>query len=246
MPVTATTASLVLSGAQALGGGLQAIFSGKRKAIRELENATKNNPMYSGGSSIMDYYNKALSNYSPNPYSSTLYQKSVQDARRGTQAGLTALNDRRSALSGIGKLVALQDDATLKASVAAEQEQQRRLAQLGTAANAKTGEERFRYTTNQLNPYLRRLQLLQQKAAGAAATESAGIQNIFGGLQTGATVLGGMGGKSGSTPKAAKGFGEGFTTGLFDAAKRNRRTNPIEDATFEDIQDYNTLDRGIN
>jgi len=57
----------ILGGGQALGGLVQTLFSGKRKAERNLEkqiNSYQKNP------SIMDYYGKALNNYNANPYNS--------------------------------------------------------------------------------------------------------------------------------------------------------------------------------
>lgn len=177
--------------AQGVGGLAQIFGSNTKKYQKKLEELTNQSPLYSGGGGVMDYYNKALQNYTPNPYSSRMYNKSINDIQRGTATGLSALNDRRSALAGVGKLVAIQDDATQKAAINAEQEQQRRLSQVGTAAGMKTNEEHYRYTTNQLNPYLRRVQLAQQQAGGAAATKQAGFSNVFNTLTNAAFLLNG-------------------------------------------------------
>lgn len=183
------TLPLIPIAAQFLGGGLQSLFSGSGAANAALEKLTKESPTYTGGNSISDFYNKALQRYNVNPYTGALYQKTMQNAQRVTNQGLSALQDRRSALGSIGKLLALQNDASLNASVAAENQQQRQLQQLGTASQSKANEEKYQYQQNELNPYLRRLSLAQQKAGGAAATQQAGISNIFGALNSAAMLL---------------------------------------------------------
>lgn len=185
MPVTSLIA------AQFLGGAGQAIFSNKNKRQRELEDLANNgSPKYSGGQSISKYYNEALNRYNVNPYSSPLYAMQGQNAQRGTTQALSALGDRRAGIGSIGKLTGIQNDAMLKAGISAENEQSKRFGVLGQAANAQTQNEKYTYQNNQLNPYLRRLQIAQQKAAGAAAVSSAGIQNMFGAASSG--VMAGM------------------------------------------------------
>lgn len=177
--------------AQGVGGLAQTLFSGKNKRQRELENLTNQTPTYSGGGGITDFYNKALGRYNVNPYSSPLYASQMQNAQRATNMGLNALSDRRSALGGVGRLAAIQDDSALKAGIAAENEQSRRFSQLGSAAGMAGQEDKYRYNTNQLNPYLRKLQNAQQKAGGAGAVQSAGLQNMFGALSSASYLLGG-------------------------------------------------------
>jgi len=243
-------AALIPIAAQALGGGLQALFSGTRKRQKELEALTNQSPTYGGGGSIRDYYNKALSRYNVNPYTGTLYQTSLQNAQRTTNQGLSALQDRRSALSGIGKLMALQNDANLKAGIAAENEQARRFSQLGSAASANAAEDKYQYQQNQLSPYLRRLQLAQQKAGGAAAVKQAGLTNIFGALNNASYLLGG----GNATTPQTQSQGVNIPTLKRDAAItapsalsmfKRRNNQSISDAQYEDIPDYNYLDRGI-
>lgn len=236
---------------QFLGGGLQAIFSNKRKSQRQLENLVNSGtPMYSGGGGIMDFYNKALSRYSGNPYSSTLYNTSLQNAQRATNMGLNALNDRRSALAGVGKLTAIQNDANLRAGIAAEADQARRLSQLGSAAQMAGAEEKYRYNTNQLNPYLRKLQLAQQKAGGAANVFNAGLSNMFGAATNASMLLSG-------TPSTTKKNTSTTPISIFQPKRdpsilppsaidaMRRRNRQVSDADYTDIPDYTYLDRGL-
>ena len=123
----------------------------------------------------MDYYNKALSRYSTNPYSTTLYNQQKQNADRNLSTGVGMLQNRRSAVGGISSLVAGANDADLRAATAAEGQQGQELNQLGQATGMKAAEDSKKFDLN--------YNLLAMKAAGANATKAAGIQNIGGGLQ---------------------------------------------------------------
>lgn len=173
-------ALLPLLGA-AVGLG-QAIFGGgkAKRAQKKLENLQT--PTYGGSDSIMDYYNKALQRYNTNPYQSQQYQYATNQAARSTAAGLGALGDRRSAVGGIGRLAALQNDAALKAGMIAEDEQNQRFGQLGEAANMKTGDERLMFQMNKIAPYEKQYNLLSMKAGAGNEMMNAGLSNIFGGL----------------------------------------------------------------
>jgi hypothetical protein len=175
-------------GGQFLGGAIQSIFSGKNRRQKELEKMSSQTPLYNGGSSISKYYNEALNRYSVNPYSSPLYAMQTQNANRATNQALSALGDRRAGIGSIGKLTGIQDDATLRAGIAAENEQSKRFGVLGNAAGMQTQNERYAYQNNQLNPYLRKLQIAQQKAQGASNVFNAGLGNMFGALSS-ATML---------------------------------------------------------
>ena len=247
MPVTALIA------AQAVGGLGQVLFSGKNKRQRELEALSAQTPKYGGGQSIQNYYAQALQRANANPYATPLYAMQTQNAQRGTNQALSALGDRRAGIGSIGKLTGIQDDAMLRAGVAAENEQSQRFGVLGRATQMQGAEDKYRYTTNQLNPYLRQLQLKQQQAAGAAAVSSAGIQNMFGAASSG--IMGGMQGKlfGSKTPATAQSPNEGYEIPMLSNkyktnlnAMRPRSTQGMQSAEFQDIPDYTYLDRGQN
>jgi hypothetical protein len=237
MPVSALTV-----GSGLLGVG-QALFSGKNKRQADLENYEKQTPMYSGGQSINDYYQKALSRYNVNPYSSPLYAMQMQNAQRATNQGLQAASDRRGGLGMIGKLTGLQDDATLKAAITAENDQSKRLAQLGGAANALTQNQKYTYQNNQLNPYLRQLQLKNQQASGAANVFNAGLSNVFGSLSSGALLANG---NAQLAKKLAAGVGSNVngatagTTAKVDSVPTATTTDPYADQQMIDTDPYAT------
>ena len=164
---------------QAVGGLIQGIFGGgaRRKAQKELEGMVNK---YQPNSSIMDYYNKALSKYSSNPYTSQFYQNQQNQIQRNLATGVSALQDRRSALAGIGKSVQIANDATARAGANAEQQQRQDLGILGAATGMKAGEDRRKFDM--------KYNLLAQKAGQSASTGNMGYRNIFGGLSNLANV----------------------------------------------------------
>lgn len=185
--------SFIPSGLQLLGGLGQALFSGQKRKERELERLSENSPKYSQNTSILDYYNKALSRYNPNAYNSASYRQGQTNINSNLATGITATQDRRSGLAGISNLVAAANRASLGNIANAEQIQGRNLSQLGTAANAKLGEDRMAFKINTQDPFERKYNLLAMKAAQASKTKNDGLQNIFGGLSGASSLLGDYG-----------------------------------------------------
>lgn len=165
--------SIGTSATQGIVGGIQAII-GAHKAKKAQRQMNQMIDSYKPNESIMDYYNKALNRYNSNPYQSTEYQMNMRNADRTTATGLNALGDRRSAVGGVSRLAALQNDASINAGAQAESEQGQRLAQLGQATAMKVPEDKYKFEA--------KYNLLGQKAGAANQTANAGISNIFGGL----------------------------------------------------------------
>lgn len=161
-------AQAVIGGAQAIGGYIQ-----QSRATKDLEKLITG---YKPNSGILDYYSKALNRYSASPYQSNSYKYATGQASRGLTQGLNSLQDRRSAVAGIGTLVQGYNDANLKAAANAEQEQAQALGQLGQAAGMKAQEERY--------PFELKANMLASKAAGGNQIMNAGIGNAYGGLNS--------------------------------------------------------------
>lgn len=201
---------LALAGIQAGAGILQGVIGGigARKARRALEREPT--PTYSPVKSITDYYNEAQRRYQESPYQSQLYKMQAQSIQRGTAQGLSALSDKRSGQAGVAGLVQAQNDAMLKAGAVAEQQREQRFGQLGQATGAMAGEQRKAWEVNQLMPYEKRMNILGQKAAGYSQLMNAGLQNAFGGLQTGMMAKG-MGGYGGAKSDPFSEFGSVYS-----------------------------------
>lgn len=171
--------------AQAGAGLVQGIlgYVQAHKAQKQLERLQT--PTYTPSKSILDYYSDALNRYKVSPTSTSLYKNQQNQILRNQAAALTALGDRRSALSGINRLVAASNDASLNADVAAENLRNQKFGQLGSAAKLETAERGKEFQYNQLAPYQKKYALLAAKAAGGNQLMNAGLGNIFGGASTG-------------------------------------------------------------
>lgn len=176
--------------AQTVGGLFQTLFSGRKKAERQMEAMLDKSPAYSANKGISDYYQEALNRYNENPMQTAMYQNQMRNAQRVTAQGIGALQDRRSALAGIGRLAQVQNDASQNALAQAERLKESRFSTLGQATGMKAGEERRAFDINQMTPYQRRLQMAQMKASAANARSDAGLQNMFGGLGNLSTLMG--------------------------------------------------------
>lgn len=161
--------------AQGVLGAIQAA-----KGRRELKKEIAGMPKYKQSQGILDYYNQALQRYNVAPTESALYKRQMQNIGRQTASGISALQDRRSALAGVPSLVRGASDAALNAEVAAEQQKAQRFGQLGGAAQMKRGEEAMAYQQNEVAPSQMRMQLAGQKAAGGSQIFNTGLSNIFG------------------------------------------------------------------
>lgn len=226
MPVTA---GAIAQGAQSSVNTLSGViqtgigFFGGRKARKELEN--QQTPIYNRSKSITDYYNQALNRYQQSPYTSNLYKSRAEAIMRGTQQGLSALNDRRRAGADVANLIQVQNDSMLKAAAAAEQDQNQKFAQLGNATNAMSAEERKEFEINKMLPYQTKRELLQQKAGGYAALMNAGLQNLNNGIMSGLAQSAGT--SSNPTPYGSN-YG-GYDDGKYLSPSTQMRTvNPLD------------------
>jgi len=186
MPVTV---GLVSAGIQGLGGLAQMFGSGRDQKQSDLEKLAKSSPLYTPSKSINDYYQQALNRYQENPYQSPQYIAAQQAAQRATASGISALQDRRSALGGIGRLDLIQNNAMQNAGLQAVAQQNQRFGQLGQASQLQAGEQAKAFDINQMTPYNRQLQLKQYAAQAANERYNAGMQ-MLGGAAANAAQLG--------------------------------------------------------
>lgn len=171
-------------------GATQMITSNKqqKRAQKSLEEQARNSPLYKPDKSIDTYYQEAMNRYKENPYQSQQYQVGQQNIQRATTQGISALQDRRSAIGGIGRLQANQMGAMQNLGAQAEASRQQRLGQFGQATQLKSSDYQRRFDINQMTPYNRKLQLEQMKAAAAGERYNAGMQMVGQGLSSAGTI----------------------------------------------------------
>jgi len=181
--VAGTIAAVGTAGSLAMGGIQMANANKQQKrAQAELERQAANSPLRKESKSLNDYYQQALNRFKESPYQSAAYQQAMQNARRTTASGLSALQDRRSAIGGISRLGGLESRASQGAVAQGEQMQAQRFSELGRATQMKKANEDELFDINVMTPYQRKLQLEQMKGAAAGERYNAGMQMVGQGL----------------------------------------------------------------
>ena len=172
------TIAAIAAGGQALVGGLQSIFSGRKKRERELNAFAKQSPLYTPNKSINDYYQQAANRYNENPYQSQQYQIGAKNIQRATAQGLGAMQDRRGGIGGASRLAEAQMSGMQNLGANAEAQRNARFGQYGQATQAKAGEDYRAFDINQMTPYNRQLQLKQMAAQAANSRFNAGLSMV--------------------------------------------------------------------
>ena len=166
------------------------LFSGRKKQEANLENIASNTPTYSGSTPISNYYNQAMQRYNTNPTSSAIYQRGMQDTNANTNNALSQLQDRRSGIAGIGAINQQANTANLNTEVQAENQQNQRFGELGSATQMKDSDDRFKFQTNTIDPFQLKLSLANMKAQAANSRYNAGVQNFSQGITNATSILG--------------------------------------------------------
>ena len=182
-------------------GALQFLFSGQKKAERNLRKQIEAIPEYEKAPSILDYYEQAKQRYGVAPTQTAMYKRQMQNIQRAGATGLAGARGSRARMGAASSVARSLSDATLGAEVAAEQEQARRFGQLGAAAQMRRAED-VMADQRRLLKQEQRLRQAAAKAQGAAAIKRAGLMNITESLsdtaKAGASLMGYNGGATGS------------------------------------------------
>ena len=171
-------------------GATQMITSNnqQKRAQKSLEEQARNSPLYKPDKSIDTYYQEAMNRYKENPYQSQQYQVGQQNIQRATAQGIGALQDRRSAIGGIGRLQANQMSAMQNLGAQAEASKAQRFGQVGSATQLKSADYQRQFDINKMTPYNRQLQLEQMKAQAAGERYNAGMQMVGQGLSAAGSI----------------------------------------------------------
>ena len=207
---TGATIGLIAAGVGALASGVSAIGSNKRRKSREreLDEFAKQSPLYAGSKPISEYYQQALNRYNENPYQSQQYKMGAMNAQRATAQGIGALQDRRSAIGGIGRLALGQNAAMQNLGAQAEAQRNARFGQLGGATQMKNTDLMQQFDINKQTPYNRIFGLKQMKSAAAAQEYAQDKQNTYDALgnMASAATSASQQPKATGAPKGYKGY----------------------------------------
>lgn len=174
------------------GAGLfQALTAKKQQKETDLEAHAANAPQYAGSSSFDKYFQRAYQESNTAAQQSALYKNQINAANRALAAGLGATTATGGGQGAISKLAQGYTDAAGRAITGAEQQKERRFAQFGQAAQAKSAEDMRKFQINKMQPWETKYNLLAARAAQAAQQQQTGLQNIVGSATNLATILGG-------------------------------------------------------
>lgn len=186
--------NLIGMGVQALSGLANVFFSGRKRAERELNDTVARAPKYTGDRGIASYYQQALNRYNTNPTDSAMFIRNMRDINRGTTNALGQLQDRRAGIAGVGAINRQANDATLNAQVQAENQRNQRFSQLGGATQMQNQDNRYKFQTNEVDPFQLKLSLASMKSQAANSRFNAGLQTLNNLGQNVGMMSGGIGG----------------------------------------------------
>lgn len=157
-------------GTKALGGVLQAAFSGQKKAEKALGKEIDAIQF----PSLLNIYAETKRRYGISPEQSAFYKGQMQNIARSQATGLRTLQQSGNVLGGLPSILDVANRSSLAAKSRAEEEKNRRFGQYMSAAQMKTQAE--------LAKQNQKISAAAAKAAGAAAIKRSGLTNIYGGL----------------------------------------------------------------
>ena len=201
---------LIMAAAQGAMGLAQSLFSGRKKAQRELDALGNKMPVYSGNKSIADYFQESQNRYNENLLNNPVYIQAKQNADRIAATALGGLQGRGGASATAARLAGIQNEGLMGAAVQAQGMKDQRFRELGSATGMKAGDDRMMFQS-QVDRFNRQDMLARQKAAAANQRFDAGLRNVMGGLGT-AALNGGdlnIGGGKGKNKSLSNVFGFG-------------------------------------
>jgi hypothetical protein len=158
---------------QIIGGAIK-----KKKEQKAFEEMSKKQPKFEGSPELDQYYQQNLQQAMTPAQDSALYKQQQQQIGRSMAQGLAGSNVARGGQSLVSKLTQGATDASMRATAAAEQQKEQRMARLGSIVGMKAAEGQRKFDINQMKPWELQTNILGAKAAGAAQQERAGWQNL--------------------------------------------------------------------
>lgn len=184
--------SFVMGGVAAGLGATQIIIgaSQKKKAERQKAAAEASRPQFAGSPELDKLYQQEQTAAMTPAQQTAQYKLGEQQSQRNLATGLGAASSSGAMSQGlISKLVQGSNDASMRNLVASQNLKEQRMGRLGAIVGQKASEGRFKFQTNQMQPWeMKYSDAIAKGQAGSAAMQS-GFQNVIGGAGTIGTGL---------------------------------------------------------
>lgn len=182
-------------GSVAAGLGATQIIIGaaqKKKAEREKAKQEANRPKFEGSPELDKLYKAEETAAMTGPQQTAQYKLGEQQSQRNLATGLGAASSSGAMSQGlISKLVQGSNDASMRNLVASQNLKEQRMGRLGAIVGQKASEGRFKFQTNEMQPWeMKYSDAIAKGQAGSAAMQS-GFQNVIGAAGTIGTGLAG-------------------------------------------------------
>jgi len=195
----------ISAGVQGLVGLGQAVFSGRKKQERRLDEMAANSPMRLGNKAVNDYYVQQKARAMANPYQTASYINSMNNINSNAATALNSLQSRRSAIAGVGRINAMSNQSSANAVEQAVNQSNRANADYGQSVRMKYSDDDAVFNNNVLDPYQRKLQLQQMKAKAANDRFENGLKMVGDAASNAAAyAVAAEGGNSGSPSSSSQ------------------------------------------
>jgi hypothetical protein len=173
-------------GGISLGMGATQLIVGaaqKKKAEREKAAAEANRPKFAGSSELDELYRTEKASAMTPATQTAQYKLGEQQAQRNMATGIGAASAAGTLGQGmVSKLVQGTNDASMRNLVASQNLKEQRMGRLGNIVGQKAAEGRFKFQTNEMQPWEMKYSDAIAKGVAGSSTMQSGFQNSIGAL----------------------------------------------------------------
>jgi len=168
--------SLGMGAAQMIVGAAQ-----KKKAEREKAAAEANRPQFAGSSELDKLYKTEEAAAMTPAQQTAQYKLGEQQTQRNLATGLGAASASGGLSQGlVNKLVQGSNDSSMRNLVASQNLKEQRMGRFGNIVGQKAAEGRFKFQTNQMQPWEMKYSDAIAKGVAGSSTMQSGFQNAIG------------------------------------------------------------------
>jgi hypothetical protein len=179
----------------------------QKKAEREKAATEASRPAFAGSPELDKLYRSEEAAAMTPAQQTAQYKLGEQQSQRNMATGLGTASASGGLSQGmVSKLVQGTNDASMKNLVTSQNLKEQRMNRLGGIVGQKAAEGRFKFQTNQMEPWQMKYSDAIAKGQAGSSTMSAGFQNTMGAL---GTIGAGLAGKKKKDDDSGTGTGTG-------------------------------------